>query len=155
MDVQFHDLLNQWGDDDPMLVSRIQDEVMLSKEEINLRNRFEEKMQKLFATPSPSPNEDAHSEDRLASINTNEVLEDRLNDMLEAGSTLLPSLSLTMAVAPQVLLACSTTCLLLSCGTTCFRTHHVLPTTPTCSTCFRTHHVHAHASLLTCAPLAE
>ena len=41
MDVQFHDLLNQWGDDDPMLVSLIQDEVMLSKEEINFRNRFE------------------------------------------------------------------------------------------------------------------
>ena len=102
--LQFHDLLNQWGDDDPMLVSPIQDEVMLSKEEINFRNRFEEKMQKLFATPSPSPNEDAHSEDRLASINMNEMLdiEDRLNDMLEAGSTLLPSL--TISAAPQVYL---------------------------------------------------
>ena len=102
--LQFHDLLNQWGDDDPMLVSPIQDEVMLSKEEINFRNRFEEKMQTLFATPSPSPNEDAHSEDRLASINMNEMLdiEDRLNDMLEAGSTLLPSL--TISAAPQVYL---------------------------------------------------
>jgi hypothetical protein len=115
--VQFHDLLNQWGEDNPMLVSPIQDEVMLSKEEINLRNRFEEKMQKLFATPSPSPHEDAYSEDRSASINMNEMLEDRLNnmleagsiedrlnDMLEAGSTLLPSLTITMTVTPQVCL---------------------------------------------------
>jgi hypothetical protein len=35
---------------------------------------------------SPSLNEDGHSEDRLASINMNEMLdmEDRLKDMLDA-----------------------------------------------------------------------
>ena len=78
----------------------------------------------------PPPNEDAHSEDRLArlfennmnrlfSINQKEMLvEDRPNDMLDAGST--------MTVAPQVPL-------------------FVL----------RTHHVQAYAFLLTRAPLAD
>jgi hypothetical protein len=85
----------------------------------------------------PPPNEDAHSEDRLArlfennmnrffSINKKEMLvEDRPNDMLDACSTIAPSRTITMTVAPQV-----------------------------CLFVLRAHHVQAHAFLLTRAPLA-
>jgi hypothetical protein len=73
----------------------------------------------------PPPNEDAHSGDRLArlfennmtrfSINKEEMLvEDRPNDMLDAGSTIAPSRTITMTVAPQV-------CLFV------LRTHQVQP----------------------------
>jgi hypothetical protein len=88
--------------------------------------------------PPPPPNEDADSEGRLArlcsikmnrlfSINIKEMhdVEDRPNDMLDADSTIAPSRTITMTVAPLVLL-------------------FVL----------RTHHVQAYAFLLTRAHLA-
>jgi len=76
--MQCHDLLNLWGDDDPMLSYPQQ-------------------------VPFP-PNGDAHSEDRLDSINMNGVfdVEDLLNGMLDADSTLVPTI--TMTVAPLVFL---------------------------------------------------
>jgi hypothetical protein len=85
--------------------------------------------------PPPPPTEDAHSEDRLArlfeikmnrlfSINKKEMLVED-HDMLDAGSTITPSRTITMTVAPQV-----------------------------CLFVLRTHHVQAYAFLLTRAHLA-
>jgi hypothetical protein len=79
-------MLNLWGDDDPMLSSP-----------------------PIKGDPYPQQvpfpqNGDAHSEDHLDSINMNEAfdVEDLLNDMLDADSTLAPTITVT--VAPLVYL---------------------------------------------------